>query len=78
MTPSESSLTLIMFSKCYVTHVSATLFNAGTPHPQLSSLFLDCMKEDSLEGIYDMLKNCVMISKTAGARLSIYCMGATG
>jgi ribonucleotide reductase alpha subunit len=66
-----------VFSKRYVTHVSPALFNAGTPHPQLSSWFLDCMKEDSLEGIYDMLKNRAMISKTAGAELSIYCMGAT-
>jgi hypothetical protein len=73
-----SKLTLIVLSKRYVTHVSPTLFNAGTPHPQLSSWFLVCMKEDSLKGIYDMLKNRAMISKTAGARLSIYCMGATG
>jgi hypothetical protein len=68
-----------LMSERYFTHASPTLFNAGTPHPQLSSCFLICMKEDSIEGIYDTLKNCAMISKTAGGiGLSIHCIRATG
>lgn len=68
-----------LMSERYFTHASPTLFNAGTPHPQLSSCFLVCMKEDSIEGIYDTLKNCAMISKTAGGiGLSIHCIRATG
>lgn len=50
----------------WYTHASPTLFNAGTPRPQLSSCFLVCMKEDSIEGIYDTLKECAAISKSAG------------
>ncbi|KAJ3291688.1 Ribonucleoside-diphosphate reductase large subunit [Borealophlyctis nickersoniae] len=53
-------------SEKYFTHASPTLFNAGTPHPQLSSCFLLTMKDDSIEGIYETLKTCAMISKTAG------------
>ena len=45
-----------MLSERWMTHASPTLFNAGTPRPQLSSCFLICMKEDSIEGIYDTLK----------------------
>ncbi|KAI6147461.1 ribonucleotide reductase [Pisolithus tinctorius] len=68
-----------LMSERYFTHASPTLFNAGTPRPQLSSCFLVCMKEDSIEGIYDTLKNCAMISKTAGGiGLSINCIRATG
>ena len=68
-----------LLSERYFTHASPTLFNAGTPHPQLSSCFLVCMKEDSIEGIYDTLKNCAMISKTAGGiGLSVHCIRATG
>ncbi|KAI6044757.1 ribonucleotide reductase [Pisolithus marmoratus] len=68
-----------LMSERYFTHASPTLFNAGTPHPQLSSCFLVCMKEDSIEGIYDTLKTCAMISKTAGGiGLSIHCIRATG
>ncbi|KAL9711307.1 ribonucleotide-diphosphate reductase subunit rnr1 [Leucoagaricus gongylophorus] len=68
-----------LMSERYFTHASPTLFNAGTPHPQLSSCFLVCMKDDSIEGIYDTLKNCAMISKTAGGiGLSIHCIRATG
>ncbi len=48
------------------THATPTLFNAGTPRPQLSSCFLLTVKEDSIEGIYDTLKNCACISKYAG------------
>ena len=55
-----------LMSERYFTHASPTLFNAGTKHPQLASCFLVAMKEDSIEGIYDTLKTCAMISKTAG------------
>ena len=55
-----------LMSKKYFTHASPTLFNAGTPRPQLSSCFLLTMKEDSIEGIYDTLKQCACISKYAG------------
>lgn len=66
-------------SQRYFTHASPTLFNAGTPHPQLASCFLVCMKDDSIDGIYDTLKQCAMISKTAGGiGLSIHCIRATG
>ncbi|KAL4081043.1 ribonucleotide reductase [Scleroderma citrinum] len=68
-----------LMSERYFTHASPTLFNAGTPRGQFSSCFLVCMKEDSIEGIYDTLKNCAMISKTAGGiGLSIHCIRATG
>ena len=68
-----------LMSERYFTHASPTLFNAGTPNPQLSSCFLVCMKDDSIEGIYDTLKQCAMISKTAGGiGLSIHCIRATG
>ncbi|KAI9697043.1 MAG: ribonucleotide-diphosphate reductase subunit rnr1 [Candelina mexicana] len=67
-----------MSSKCF-THASPTLFNAGTPQPQLASCFLIDMKEDSIEGIYDTLKTCAMISKTAGGvGLNIHNIRATG
>ncbi|KAJ3350492.1 Ribonucleoside-diphosphate reductase large subunit [Entophlyctis luteolus] len=55
-----------LLSERYFTHASPTLFNAGTPHPQLSSCFLLTMKDDSIEGIYETLKSCAMISKSAG------------
>merc|ERR1719498_905447 len=48
------------------THASPTLFNAGTPQPQMSSCFLLTMKGDSIDGIYDTLKQCALISKSAG------------
>ncbi|KAH7906714.1 ribonucleotide reductase [Hygrophoropsis aurantiaca] len=68
-----------LMSERYFTHASPTLFNAGTPHPQMSSCFLVCMKDDSIEGIYDTLKSCAMISKTAGGiGLNIHCIRATG
>jgi ribonucleoside-diphosphate reductase subunit M1 len=68
-----------LMSSKYFTHASPTLFNAGTPSPQLSSCFLVCMKSDSIEGIYDTLKTCAMISKTAGGiGLSIHNIRATG
>ncbi|KAI9330570.1 ribonucleotide reductase [Zopfochytrium polystomum] len=55
-----------LLSERYFTHASPTLFNSGTPHPQMSSCFLLTIKDDSIEGIYDTLKSCAMISKTAG------------
>src|SRR5882724_1828028 len=55
--------TYSLMSERYFTHASPTLFNAGTPNAQLSSCFLVCMKDDSIEGIYETLKNCAMISK---------------
>jgi ribonucleoside-diphosphate reductase alpha subunit len=53
-------------SQGYFIHATPTLFNAGTKKPQLSSCFLIAMKEDSLDGIYDTLKECAHISKWAG------------
>lgn len=51
----ESAIdTYNLMSERYFTHASPTLFNAGTPHPQLSSCFLVSMKDDSIEGIYDV------------------------
>lgn len=55
-----------LLSTKYFTHATPTLFNAGTPNPQMSSCFLTCMKDDSIDGIYDTLKNCAVISKYAG------------
>lgn len=67
-----------MLSERWMTHASPTLFNAGTPRPQLSSCFLICMKEDSIEGIDDTLKECACISKSAGGiGLSIHDIRAT-
>eukprot|EP00537_Pseudo-nitzschia_pungens_P002191 CAMPEP_0172364222 /NCGR_PEP_ID=MMETSP1060-20121228/7406_1 /TAXON_ID=37318 /ORGANISM="Pseudo-nitzschia pungens, Strain cf. cingulata" /LENGTH=821 /DNA_ID=CAMNT_0013087177 /DNA_START=275 /DNA_END=2740 /DNA_ORIENTATION=+ len=53
-------------SERYFTHATPTLFNAGTNNPQMSSCFLLTMKEDSIDGIYDTLKDCAVISKYAG------------
>lgn len=55
-----------LLSQKYFTHATPTLFNAGTPNPQMSSCFLTCIKDDSIDGIYDTLKNCAVISKYAG------------
>jgi ribonucleotide reductase alpha subunit len=55
-----------LLSTGHFIHASPTLFNSGTPRPQLSSCFLVQMKDDSIEGIYDTLKTCAMISKYAG------------
>ncbi|OCK77605.1 hypothetical protein K432DRAFT_427894 [Lepidopterella palustris CBS 459.81] len=66
-------------SNKYFTHASPTLFNAGTPSAQMSSCFLIDMKDDSIEGIYDTLKTCAMISKTAGGiGLNVHRIRATG
>ncbi|KAF2117798.1 ribonucleotide reductase [Lophiotrema nucula] len=68
-----------MMSQKYFTHASPTLFNAGTPSPQMSSCFLIDMKDDSIEGIYDTLKTCAMISKTAGGiGLNVHRIRGTG
>ncbi|CAG8610344.1 669_t:CDS:10 [Funneliformis mosseae] len=68
-----------LMSEKYFTHASPTLFNAGTPRPQLSSCFLLTMKDDSVEGIYNTLKMCAMISKTAGGiGLNIHNIRASG
>eukprot|EP01124_Arcella_intermedia_P018631 TRINITY_DN2569_c0_g1_i1.p1 TRINITY_DN2569_c0_g1~~TRINITY_DN2569_c0_g1_i1.p1 ORF type:complete len:812 (-),score=191.45 TRINITY_DN2569_c0_g1_i1:63-2456(-) len=53
-------------SQRWYTHATPTLFNAGTPVPQMSSCFLLTMKDDSIDGIYDTLKSCALISKSAG------------
>ncbi|KAJ2039591.1 ribonucleotide-diphosphate reductase subunit rnr1 [Coemansia sp. RSA 922] len=55
-----------LMSRKFFTHASPTLFNSGTPRPQLSSCFLIAMHDDSIEGIYDTLKVCAQISKNAG------------
>jgi len=66
-------------SKKYMTHATPTLFNAGTPHPQLSSCFLEAMESDSIEGIYNTVKDCALISKWAGGiGLHIHNIRATG
>ena len=63
----------------WFTHATPTLFNAGTPKPQLSSCFLLTMKEDSIDGIYDTLKQCAKISQSAGGiGLSIHNVRGTG
>lgn len=68
-----------LMSNKWFTHASPTLFNAGTPKPQLSSCFLLSMKDDSIEGIYDTLKSCAQISKQAGGvGLAIHNIRATG
>lgn len=55
-----------LMSQKYFTHATPTLFNAGTPHPQLSSCYLLGMEDDSISGIYNTLKDCALISKWAG------------
>ena len=66
-------------SQKYFTHATPTLFNAGTPRPQLSSCFLLAMEDDSIGGIYNTLKDCANISKWAGGiGLHIHNIRATG
>ena len=55
-----------LMSKKYFTHATPTLFNAGTPRPQLSSCYLIAMEDDSIDGIYNTLKDCAQISKYSG------------
>ena len=73
MTPEEENKrleaafeTYDLMSEGYFTHASPTLFHSGTTHPQLSSCFLVQMSDDSISGIYDTLKRCAVISKSAG------------
>lgn len=66
-------------SERWFTHATPTLFNAGTPKPQMSSCFLLTMRDDSIDGIYDTLKQCAKISQSAGGiGLSIHNVRATG
>lgn len=68
-----------LMSEKWFTHATPTLFNAGTPKPQLSSFFLLSMQKDSIEGIYNTLKQCAQISHSAGGiGLSIHNIRATG
>ena len=68
-----------LMSQKYFTHATPTLFNAGTPHPQLSSCYLIAMEDDSIEGIYNTLKDCALISKWAGGiGLHIHNVRASG
>lgn len=68
-----------LLSEKYFTHASPTLFAAATPRPQLSSCFLVAMKDDSIEGIYDTLKQCALISKSAGGiGVHVHCIRAKG
>lgn len=68
-----------LLSEGWFTHATPTLFNSGTPKPQMSSCFLLTMKEDSIDGIYETLKSCAKISQSAGGiGLSIHDIRATG
>lgn len=68
-----------LMSEGWFTHATPTLFNAGTPKPQMSSCFLLTMKEDSISGIYETLKSCAQISQSAGGiGLAIHDIRATG
>ncbi|MBT5012236.1 MAG: ribonucleoside-diphosphate reductase subunit alpha, partial [Flavobacteriaceae bacterium] len=68
-----------LMSKKYFTHATPTLFNSGTPKPQMSSCFLLTTKDDSIDGIYDTLKQTAKISQSAGGiGLSIHNVRATG
>ena len=79
-TDMESAIeTYELMSKKYFTHATPTLFNSGTPKPQMSSCFLLAMKDDSIDGIYDTLKQTAKISQSAGGiGLSIHNVRATG
>ncbi len=76
----ESAIkTYNLMSEGWFTHATPTLFNSGTPKPQMSSCFLLTTKEDSINGIYDTLKSCAQISQSAGGiGLSIHDIRATG
>ncbi|AIM39118.1 ribonucleoside-diphosphate reductase [Sphingobacterium sp. ML3W] len=68
-----------LMSEKWFIHATPTLFNAGTPKPQMSSCFLLSMTEDSISGIFDTLKRCALISQSAGGiGLSIHNVRATG
>ncbi|MGY8952161.1 MAG: ribonucleoside-diphosphate reductase subunit alpha [Flavobacteriales bacterium] len=76
----ESALkTYDLMSERWFTHATPTLFNAGTPKPQMSSCFLLTTQDDSISGIYDTLKQCAQISQSAGGiGLSVHNVRATG
>jgi len=76
----ESAITTYnLMSERWFTHATPTLFNAGTPKPQMSSCFLLQVKEDSIDGIYDTLKQCAKISQSAGGiGINIHNVRATG
>jgi ribonucleoside-diphosphate reductase alpha chain len=75
----EAIKTYHLMSERWFTHATPTLFNAGTPKPQMSSCFLLTMKEDSIDGIYDTLKQTAKISQSAGGiGLAIHNIRATG
>ena len=76
----ESALeTYKLMSEKWFIHATPTLFNAGTPKPQLSSCFLLTMQEDSIDGIFNTLKQCAKISQSAGGiGLSMHNIRATG
>jgi len=75
----EAIKTYDYMSEGWFVHATPTLFNAGTPKPQLSSCFLLSMQDDSIEGIFDTLKQCSVISQSAGGiGLSIHNIRATG
>ena len=68
-----------LMSLKYFTHATPTLFNAGTPRPQLSSCYLVAMANDSIDGIYNTLHECALISKWAGGvGLHVHNVRATG
>ncbi|KAG0436137.1 Ribonucleoside-diphosphate reductase large chain [Dictyocoela muelleri] len=68
-----------LMSKRYFIHASPTLFNSGTNHPQMSSCFLVCNRDDSIEGIFNTLKDCANISKySGGLGLSMHNIRARG
>ncbi|KHN87074.1 Ribonucleoside-diphosphate reductase large subunit [Toxocara canis] len=68
-----------LMSERWFTHATPTLFNSGTCRPQMSSCFLLTMQEDSIEGIFETLKKCALISKSAGGiGLNVHCIRATG
>ncbi|ANE52338.1 ribonucleoside-diphosphate reductase subunit alpha [Flavisolibacter tropicus] len=75
----EAINTYHLMSERWFTHATPTLFNAGTPKPQMSSCFLLTMKDDSIDGIYDTLKQTAKISQSAGGiGLAIHNVRATG
>jgi ribonucleoside-diphosphate reductase alpha subunit len=68
-----------LMSSRYLIHATPTLFNAGTNNPQMSSCFLLSMRDDSIDGIFDTLKQCALISKSAGGiGVAVSCIRATG
>ncbi|XP_070496325.1 ribonucleoside-diphosphate reductase large subunit [Chironomus tepperi] len=75
----EAIETYNLLSERFFTHASPTLFAAATPRPQLSSCFLLSMSDDSIDGIYDTLKQCALISKSAGGiGINVHCIRAKG